>query len=304
MTPEEFGERIRAHREAKGLGIEELASRFKLSLSAVRAMERGSLHDLPHAVYAKGFIRAYAQAVDVPPEELAEGLAVLFPEETLSEPSAAPLYTGGFPNTPIIGQSKSFAEIFVVLIVLALLGLGGWFAYSHLDSVKSFVLQPFSALNQSSENEGGDGPDGATSVDPASESAPAPGSPAVGGIPAEAPLRTQSQNVQDLPATPLAGGGTATPLESAVEAAAPVPDVPISGNHVVVQAVEECWVQVSADGEASRTFTVYPGENSVLPYKRRLTLVLGNSGGAALVHNGQAYPFSGKKNEKRTFTFQ
>jgi cytoskeletal protein RodZ len=43
MTSQEFGELIRTQRERKGLTLEELATRFKLSLSTLRfSIERQS----------------------------------------------------------------------------------------------------------------------------------------------------------------------------------------------------------------------------------------------------------------------
>ena len=303
MTPEEFGDLIRAHREAKGLGIEELASRFKLSLSAIRAIERGSLSDLPHAVYARGFIRAYAQAVEVSPEELSAGLAALFPDETFAEGPSTPRYAGNSPTMPFNRRNRSFTGVFVALIVLVLFGGAGWLAYSNFDTVKDFVAQPFSALTQpSGDDDAPSPPSPETSV---AEPVPAPVLPApdvsfAGQVP--------PQDVQDAPVAPA----PAIQLAAAVEAPAAntagqtevAPAAPVSGNHIVVLAKEECWMQVSADGEGTRTFTVYPGESSILPYKRRLTLVLGNAGGVSITHNGKAYPVSGRRNEKKTFSFQ
>lgn len=303
MTPEEFGERIRAHREARGLGIEELASRFKLSLSAVRAMEQGSLHDLPHAVYAKGFIRAYAQAVDLPPDELAAGLEALFPEETFTEPPA-PLRFAVKSSVPPVQPGRVFAGICIILVVLTLLGGAAWLVHSNFDSVKNFVTQPFSALTGSSGE--GDGEVGAFyAVTPAAQT-PARVSP----VDPSARMTAQDGESASMPSpeedasAAQAGAAPRTPGENAASQTEPASASPISGKHIVIQAAEECWVQLSADEEGTRTFTMYPGESSILPYKRRLTIVVGNAGGISITHNGEDYPVNGKKNEKRTIVFQ
>lgn len=303
MTPEEFGERIRAHREAKGLGIEELASRFKLSLSAVRAMEQGALHDLPHIVYAKGFIRSYAQAVDIPPDELAAGLEALFPEEGFAEPPA-PLRFAVKSSVPPVQPGRVFAGVCIILVVLALLGGAAWLVYSNFVSVKSFVTQPFSALTGSSGE--GDDEAGVFSAGLPVVQAPAQASPA------DPSARMIAQNTVDVSTPPLAGDAPAaqgaasseTPGENAASQTESPSISPTSGKHIVIQAAEECWVQLSADEEGTRTFSIYPGESSILPYKRRLTIVIGNAGGVSITHNGKDYPVNGKRNEKRTIVFQ
>lgn len=307
MTPEEFGERIRAHREAKGLGIEELASRFKLSRSAVRAIEEGSLRDLPHAVYAKGFIRAYAQAVDLPPDELAAGLEALFPEEAFTEPPA-PLRFAVKPSVHPGQPGRVLAGICIILVVLALLGGAAWLVYSNFISGETFVAQPFSALKSPSGEGTGEAGAFSAAAPPAQASAQAP--PVA--PPADPSARAAAQNVEDASMSPPAGDAPAaqavtaseTPGENASSQAEPASVSPVSGNHIVVRATEECWVQLSADDEGTRTFTIYPGESSILPYKRRLAVVLGNTGGVSITHNGKDYPVNGKKNEKRTIIFQ
>mgnify|MGYP003623962889 CR=1 FL=1 len=82
------------------------------------------------------------------------------------------------------------------------------------------------------------------------------------------------------------------------------PPPAVEGKHVIIQAREECWVQATVDGASTRSFTVYPGETSLLPYKRKVSLVLGNSGGVNLTHNGKSYKISGRPSEKRTLVFE
>ncbi|MCC8194110.1 MAG: DUF4115 domain-containing protein [Deltaproteobacteria bacterium] len=323
MTPQEFGELIRAHREAKGFSIEELALRFKLSVHTVRGIEEGVLDNMPHVVYAKGFVRAYAQAVDVPPEDLGAGLAVLFPEEETEDIPAAP---------GPVGRSASRSErpgrlggiLAAVLVLLLLIG-GGLYAFSQIDTLKDFTSRTVSFFSGTTDPSSVDDPGArspatengasssistpAASVNAPTEPAPAPETQGT------EPAPTPSADRDAALATPAVPPVTPEPEQTVppqTVPVAPAPSVaadeveplPVEGKQVGIEATEECWVQVSVDGGGSRTFTVYPGETSVLPYKNRLTLVLGNAGGVSLTHNGKPFTIDARRNEKRTLSFQ
>lgn len=322
MTPQEFGELIRAHREAKGLGIEELASRFKLSVSTVRGIEEGSLDRMPHAVYAKGFVRAYAQAVGVSPEDLQNGLSTLFPEEMFADVPTVPGPVSGKAPSP--GDRGRAVSIVLSLLVLVLVGAAGWYTFTHFDALKGLVSHSFSAASPESDSSRPDGgPVGGGSAPAAAQSgttAPAnsgaaspastPSGPAVAArtVPAPEPQAAPPSRTQEQPRETQAPPQSVAAQETARDAQPAQPAAPetslVGGKQVALDATEECWVQASVDGSPSRTFTVYPGETSVLPYKTKLVLVLGNAGGVIISHNGKPYAHNSKRNEKKTLTFQ
>ena len=315
MTPQEFGDLIRAHREAKGFTIDAMVSRFKLSVQTAHGIESGNLDGLPHSVYAKGFVRAYAQAVGVSAEDLATGLAGLFPEEE-QDTGAVPGIIGRSSARPRNkGRSGSFLFF---LFILALLGGGGWFVYTNPDFLREFaprVVAFFSEVTRPA-------PEGALPEQPTpparTEEVPAvPVAPAApvtapeASVPVSGTSDTDLSQPQESTPGPVAESSSGEPAVApppARETSLPAPvtpaeQLPISGNHVAVVAAEECWIQVAVDGGGSRTFTVYPGETSVLPYKNKITILLGNAGGVALSHNGKPHPLNGRRNEKRTISF-
>ncbi len=72
-TADTLGERFKRIRDELGLSVEEAAVRSGISAKYVRTIEEGRYTDLPGAVYAKNFVRKYAQALEVS-EETAVGL--------------------------------------------------------------------------------------------------------------------------------------------------------------------------------------------------------------------------------------
>ena len=64
------GARLRAAREARGLSIEEVAERLRLSAALVLAMEQDRLALLGAPVFARGHLRNYAVLVGAPEQEI------------------------------------------------------------------------------------------------------------------------------------------------------------------------------------------------------------------------------------------
>lgn len=64
------GARLRAAREARGLSIEDVAERLRLSAALVLAMEQDRFALLGPPVFARGHLRNYAVLVGAPEQEI------------------------------------------------------------------------------------------------------------------------------------------------------------------------------------------------------------------------------------------
>lgn len=67
-----FGRYLKALRLEKGLSIEAVAKETRVNLKALELIELEDHDHLPDEVFVKGFIRSYAQLVDVNPDELVQ----------------------------------------------------------------------------------------------------------------------------------------------------------------------------------------------------------------------------------------
>ncbi len=70
-----FGDRLRRQRQRKNLSLTEIAAITKVGASHYTALERGDCSRWPGGVYNRAFIRAYAQAVGLDPDETAAEFA-------------------------------------------------------------------------------------------------------------------------------------------------------------------------------------------------------------------------------------
>lgn len=73
-----FGDRLRRQRQQKKLTLTEIAAATKVGASHFAALERGDCSRWPGGVYNRAFIRAYAKAIGLDPDETAAEFADYF----------------------------------------------------------------------------------------------------------------------------------------------------------------------------------------------------------------------------------
>ncbi|MBC8163052.1 MAG: helix-turn-helix domain-containing protein [Roseiflexaceae bacterium] len=109
----QLGERLRAARETQGIPISQAAADTRILPRYIHALEGGDFAQLPGDVYARGFIRNYANYLNVHAEELIELYRVergITDPITISRTTSAPQIRGLFV--------PSFFGVFFVVIVL------------------------------------------------------------------------------------------------------------------------------------------------------------------------------------------
>ena len=138
MTLSELGTTLQTEREKRGLTLQDVAERLRISMHVLRALEMGDVDALPHKAYAKGFIRSYATLLGLATDEIEACVASLSgASPSVPQPIATPVTVGddskGESVTVPTGKILACA---IVLLVLA----GGGYAVSHfglLDLVPS-----------------------------------------------------------------------------------------------------------------------------------------------------------------------
>ncbi|WMW65872.1 helix-turn-helix domain-containing protein [Nitratidesulfovibrio liaohensis] len=221
MALKELGIALREAREAKGLDIDDVAIRIKVSARVLRAIEDGEQDQLPHSVYARGFIKSYAALLgvdnDLVMRAVDEAYPFEVPEDLLPEAVIAqPQARGRIGLSPVV-------LALALLVVLAALG-GGWYysqrAAREADLPK--VAQPAQSP-QSAQSSQSAVPQPAQQVEPQSapvqDAVPAPdAAPAANATSATVPAVAPSVN-----GTSPATGSTAQPARNASAAAASSP---------------------------------------------------------------------------------
>lgn len=175
LPPATFGARLKWERERAGLTLGDVASRLRLHLNQVRAIEQEDLRALPEAAYVRGFVRSYARVLDV---DAAPLLADLSTKIGTTQASVVDGMTQHRDYSPVRDAAREQASrrifIFSAVLLLTALGALGW--YATRERSKPVTAAPASSMP-------------APAPAPAQAQTPAPASAAV---PAAAPVETQT----------------------------------------------------------------------------------------------------------------
>jgi cytoskeletal protein RodZ len=72
----DLGARLKHARQERGISLRDIATTSKISVVALEALEKNDYSRLPGGIFSRAFVRAYATAVGLDPEEaVAEFLA-------------------------------------------------------------------------------------------------------------------------------------------------------------------------------------------------------------------------------------
>ncbi len=74
----EFGKTLRAAREAKGLSVAQLAEMTHMTPARVEELETENFTSIPAAIYGRGFVRLYCNAVGLDPKPLSDEFTEIF----------------------------------------------------------------------------------------------------------------------------------------------------------------------------------------------------------------------------------
>ena len=127
-----LGETLRAQREKKGITLEQAASDTHIREKFLKALEDSDYQTLPGTVYTKGFLRNYAEYLELPTEDL----VVQFHQER-DLPDAPRTFK---PLNPIARRSLIFTPAVLVPVVV-LAGILLFVGYLYYQFV-SFAVPP------------------------------------------------------------------------------------------------------------------------------------------------------------------
>lgn len=256
----QLGERLRTARESQGISLSQAAAETRILQRYLVALEEGDFANLPGDVYARGFIRNYAQLLDLSAEELIE---LYRSDRGRSEPikivqaTAAPRIRGF--------SLPSFFGVFFV--VLSLVGV----SYLVLNATNSMSL--------------GTGVSAIATITPTNAPTPPP-------LPTAPPVPTDAPVVASIPtAAPTSGPAGGVPAPTPVPQPTAQSEAPII-LEVRTDAGESpgSWLQIKADGKTVFQKVLGPGQSLRYTAQRDVWVRAGNASVVSLTINGQPQP--------------
>ena len=121
----DIGAQLRTAREAKQLSIGTLAERTRVPARTLAAIERNDQSALPPRPFGRGFVRTYAEEVDLDPERMVRDYFAQFPAQSAPQPAAISRNTPDVswqPTSPWLGMGTAVAILLVVVAAAVVLG--------------------------------------------------------------------------------------------------------------------------------------------------------------------------------------
>ena len=266
-----LGEKLRKERERQRLSIKDIEQGTSIRGLYLEAIEKEDWATLPGDVYAKGFVRNYANFLKID----ADACVAQYNEEVQGSPAAPPepepVYKS--PNAESIFPSgddyhdrvekkhESQNKLLLVLVALVIAG-GAYFAFGA-DDTSGKTEPPQKQTAQKADTEKKD--TGKAEKTPAAPAPAAPAQPASTGAPGTTPTAAQG----------------ATP--SAAQTAAP------GGGDIDLRAhfTDRCWMRVIADGQVVYEGTGEKGQSMAWKAKNQIVITAGNAGAVDITQNGK-----------------
>jgi cytoskeleton protein RodZ len=257
-APTSFGAALAAAREKERLSVGDMASRLRLHVNQVRAIEGEKLEQLPEPAYVRGFVRSYARSLGLDPAPLIDDLnSKLAPDERSVVDGIAT--ARDYSPVRAAAHERASRSLVLGLSLVALVALGalGWYA----------TRQPRQAP------------------------VPAP-APAVAATPSAAPSQTAAPAAAtEAPGTDRASAGNDAQPPVAIEPA-PAPSQPLNeaGSLLLLSFSGSSWVEVTdASGKVVVSQTAGAGEAIQPAGKPPFSVVIGDASRATVKVRGEPF---------------
>src|SRR5262245_12397308 len=115
------GVRLREAREKRGVSLRQIASKTRISVMSLEALERSDLARLPGGIFTRAFIRAYAQEVGLDPDRTIHDFLAELPPEAVAVAARQTMVEDGEKLES--DRKAATTAIRLVLVSVAIVGL-------------------------------------------------------------------------------------------------------------------------------------------------------------------------------------
>ena len=258
-----FGNLYRDARLAQGKTIEEVSGATRISARFLEALERDDIETLPAGIFARSFVRSYAEALGLDSGHVLDEYLKRFPEMS-REASGFAADSSDVDDTFLSEQRMARTAVILLALsipliaLLVVVGLTGNDAASNPDIVEPISIDP-------------------VETEPLDEVA-----------------ATAVTEVTAVVETQRVAPGTAN-MESTVFAE---PGAVLLDIH----PINDCWVSVTVDGGTAWTRVMRSGDREVFDVLNEATINVGDAAAFEYTLNGQAGRSLGESGEVVTFT--
>lgn len=132
----DLGEVLKKERLKKGLTLEDIQDITKVRIKYLKAIEDGNFDVIPAVVYTKGFIKSYAEAVGLDPQEIMNQYGYLFEEKEKEEEEKYETASDELEKKnsfDLVAFLRSLVKPFIGIIVIGLFAYGLFYIVSEIN---------------------------------------------------------------------------------------------------------------------------------------------------------------------------
>jgi len=274
------GDLLRETREAKGLSLGQVENATRIRQRLLQALEENDFAALPAPVFVKGFLRNYAQLLELNPDDVLQMYrsqvgddAVVFRPTALTEP----LETGRRFGTGLWGVPL----IIAIIALLAWISLRqGWIQIPPRASGNGGT--PGVRATATTVAVGVFGTSTPAATAPATATMALSPSPAATAVPTSSPAAPATATSTPTRTRTLSPTPSVTPTVFAVADTA-------SGIHLELEFATKAWLRVYTDGEMVFEGFADKGATQMYDAKEQVYVHCGYGSGVTAIVNGQEY---------------
>lgn len=304
---------LRARREQLGWSLDEVSKRLRIRQEFLNALEEGQIDKLPGIVYASGFLRAYAELLNLNTDEILQR----FKSENQQVDQKPDLL---FPM-PVAQRGISLGVIILISAIIIVIAYIGWYKMTNHEKTLSETIPPVVIESGKNINKIKTSPQIA-SVMPTDRPTPLPQEQqddgkdiSQGAHPENEPENTKTGQDESLPSSDdnfssLSGQSTQTNSQptttvTSTEANKVSSDGKNGSNlvpsdaqgQIIVKATAPSWMRIQKpNGKVLYEHTLQTGESWTLPIGEEGALMtVGNAGGIVIEWQGKLSSPLGKQ---------
>ena len=311
MSLMDIGQTLKKERKRQQLSLEDVYATTKIGMDILRAIEEADLDQMPHLVYARGFIRNYANFLGLSGEDMVQAFDEAL-EEEMAQASHRERGPGLRRSAEKKGGGKSGNKLsvgLVLVLVLVLAGLVYYFFLSPPAKQPESRTAPTVAQNASGEQEQEQEQEEISASEEANASTTEEAAGKNRSTAADAEVSGEDESADEIGGSSQAEwNATRIPLSGAEQDSednrsteANNATVQLASHELRIVASEACWVNVDVE-DGVRDFYLDPGKERTIQFRGAGTFILGNAGGVTLYLDGEEYPVQAESGEVREIT--
>ncbi|MGO9075367.1 MAG: helix-turn-helix domain-containing protein [Terriglobales bacterium] len=291
-----FGEKLKLEREKRKITLEQISVSTKIGTRMLQALEEDKFGQLPGGIFNKGFVRAYSRCVGLDEDQTvaeyleASGDAPSVSAELAAHEDAAH-EDGARENAERVSRLEAIADaparqlpwgLFAALLLVVALALSLWTRHQREQARQSLHPAPTTAAQLPAAPVSGK-VSGEVSGEDRGAGSPTSGSPT-----------TASPTGESAPSV-----APETPQNSSAAAPAATP----GEFTIVIQAREDSWIEITADGKTVPSELLAAGSERAIRGRKQVIVKAGNAAGVDFRFNGKKVETRGDYGEVKTVTF-